>query len=370
MKKKLLALLLCTALALCLLPAGCQQGGGAADGDGSAAADKPDSEKTADELTTIRVSATPFSGQILHAIAEGRGFYEEEGVNVEIQFTHNSSDALPAMLAGHVDVLSTYGTTSALQSISAGDDVTIFAGYMLQGCMPILAREGTEWHGVEDMVGKKVIGNVSTFYISGPLLDLGYDPATDVEWVQSVDPVTNMELVRKGEADYAPSTTGLQTQAKELGLEAVAFCSDVLPEYSCCRVWAETDWLEENQEAVKRLLKAWLRAQEVLETEPEYAVEVAVEQTELTQEYVEGFIYDDHFMIRLDPHWKAVSRAWDYLYRLDALPDADSVDVLKAHFNSELYKQALDECSEQYYDDNPEFYDYYQQYYEEVDNIE
>ena len=44
--------------------------------------------------------------------------------------------------------------------------------------------------------------------------------------------------------------------------------------------------------------------------------------------------------------------------------DASNVDI-KDHFNAEIYKAALDECVEEYYDEDPDFYDYYQKFYEE-----
>lgn len=39
---------------------------------------------------------------------------------------------------------------------------------------------------------------------------------------------------------------------------------------------------------------------------------------------------------------------------------------MKQHFNCELYKKALDRCVEKYYDEDPEYYDFYQKYYQDV----
>ena len=321
----------------------------------------------ATKLPLVRVAATPFSGNVLVGIAQDKGFFDDEGIKVELQLIVGQADSQAALAAGHVDVLTTYGTAPALYGIAAGTDITLFGGYMLQGCMPILAREGTEWHGVQDFVGKKVIGNNTTFFILGyALKQAGYDPKKDVEWVPYVDDNTNMELVRKGEADYMRGTTGLHTRAKELGLTTVAFCGDILPEYSCCRIWSNTKWLDGNRETAVKLMKALIRAQAVLESDPDYAVQIVVNQTDLTKEYAEGFIKNDHLMIRLDPHWEAVSRQWKGSIELGLLEGDTSIETLKAHFNPSIYKQALDECAAKYHDENPEFYDYYLKYYEKV----
>jgi NitT/TauT family transport system substrate-binding protein len=46
--------------------------------------------------------------------------------------------------------------------------------------------------------------------------------------------------------------------------------------------------------------------------------------------------------------------------------DAASVNI-KDHFNSEIYKAALDECIAEHYDEDTDFYDYYKTFYEEND---
>lgn len=322
---------------------------------------------TTAEMPVVRVAATPFSGNVLVGIAEDKGFFTDEGIKVDLQLIVGQADSSSALAAGHVDVLTTYGTAPALHAIAAGTDITIWGGYMLQGCMPIIAREGTEWHGVQDFVGKKVIGNNTTYFIFGyALKEAGYDPAKDVEWVTYVDDNTNMELVRKGEADYMRGTTGLHTRAKELGLKTVAFCGDILPEYSCCRIWSNTKWLNENRDTAVKFMRAMIRAQEVLESNPDYAVEIVQKQTDLTKEYAEGFIKNEHLMVRLDPHWEAVSRQLRGSVELNLIEGDTSIETLKAHFTPLIYKEALDDCAKQYRDDNPKFYDYYLNYYEKV----
>ena len=264
-------------------------------------------------------------------------------------------------------MLSTYGTPAPLKAISAGNDFTIFAGYMLEGDNPYIGRPGTEVKSIEDLVGKKIIGSLASDYIiANKLLDAGYDPNTDVTWVARGDAAANSEAVRKGEADYVSTTTGYETTAKEMGLIDAFYPDDFEPEYSCCRVYTSTEWLNNNQESVVSLLTAWMRAQEILEKDPDYAVKQVVEQTELTEDYVKQFIYSDHFMIRLDPHWKAVSTAWEQINRVGGFQGETDIEYMKQHFNCELYKKALDRCVEKYYDEDPEYYDFYQKYYQDV----
>ncbi len=372
--KRSLLWLLCLALSLALALTGCastQDNSETEDPDTAQMSDPGEdvdpSTLTADELPTIRVAATPYSGQVLHFLAEECGLYEEAGVNVEIVFINGSTEAMEALIAGHIDVLSTYGTSGPMLLASTGVDVTIYAGYMLTGCMPVLAKEGTVFNGPEDFVGKTIItrggGGGGSFPIQYSMVEAGYS-IDDAEFLHNIDQTVAMEMVAKGEADFCAGTTGIQTQAKAYGLEPVCFLSDLLPEYSCCRVASLTDWLEENHEAVVRMLSAWLRAQEILEQDKELAIEVTVANTELSQEYVENFETDPHWQVILDPHYKAVERAWSFINDMGLLEGDTSMERLDECFDCFIYKEALDRNTAAY-PESKEFYDYYQSYYEE-----
>lgn len=73
-----------------------------------------------------------------------RGFYEEEGIEVEINYCNSNEDAFTALSTGHADLVSTYGTGMPLQYIGNGEDLTIFAGYMLEGAMTLITKPGVE----------------------------------------------------------------------------------------------------------------------------------------------------------------------------------------------------------------------------------
>ena len=73
----------------------------------------------------------------------------------EVPATANAS-AMTLLSTGMVDVVSNAGTSNPLQQIAAGVDLTIFGGHMMTGAMPIIAKKGVKWNGVQDLVGKFV----------------------------------------------------------------------------------------------------------------------------------------------------------------------------------------------------------------------
>ena len=66
------------------------------------------------DVLKVRVAAQPTSGQVFQFIAEEKGFNKEEGVEVQMVWLSNLSDAASALMAKQVDVLSTYGTGGPL----------------------------------------------------------------------------------------------------------------------------------------------------------------------------------------------------------------------------------------------------------------
>lgn len=106
--------------------------------------DKDSKEK----MTTVKWNYGS-SGNVLVTIAEEEGYFEDEGIEIEPVEATQNMDAMALLAAGKVDVVSNAGTSNPLQQIAQGVDLTIFGGHMVEGCMPVVAKAGTEWKGIE-----------------------------------------------------------------------------------------------------------------------------------------------------------------------------------------------------------------------------
>lgn len=317
------------------------------------------------EWPTVRIAMIPSSGHVFDAISRDKGFYEEEGINVEIEFL-TGMEQFQGLLADQVDIASTGGTNFPLQMIGTGSELTIIGGYMLTGAMPIVARQETEFNGIESFIGSKVAATPAFFQVSGPLLDAGYDPNEVLEWVELTNNVDRIEAVRSGEADYAVLSTGVGYTAMEAGLKEVTFSSDLLPNYSCCRAVASTKWLEENRDTAKKLFRAWLRAQQVFEQDRAYALDLMASQIDIEKDQIAHYLMDEkHFQLNLDPAKNIVSRAWYYLDETGIMDENSKVTDLEDHIDVTLYKEVLDEVMAEHYDEDPAFYDKQVAFYEE-----
>lgn len=360
MKKRILSVILAVAMTFSLT---------ACSGNKDDSVKKDDSSKKggALETTTVRWNSGT-SGNVLLTIAEAEGYFEDEGLTIENVSADANADAMALLASGKVDVVSNSGTSNPLQQIAAGVDLTIFGGHMVTGCMPVVAKKGTVWNGPEDLIGKKFACNPSYFAFTGAVMDLGYDnPLEAVEWVSYTDYNDALAAVVRGEVDYALMGTGQNYTVQNMDeVEVMCYQSDIMPNYSCCRMEAQTKFVEENPNTVKAIIRALLRAQSWYESNKEEAVKLHAKKINAEEDYVAAYMMDDeHYKVSVDPLKNSVVRAWEILDKTGFLDEkAENIDILD-HVNTELYEEALKEATDKYGKDNKEFYDSMQTFYNE-----
>lgn len=337
MKRNLCVVILCLAVSFALVGCG-------SDTDQSAG------DASKGELK-VSVAAQNNSGQVFQYMAEAHNFLKEEGVDVEMVYINNGTDAFQALVAGKVDVLSTYGTGGPLIQIANNQDFTIFSGYMLTGETPCFGKPETEWTSLESFRGKKI--GITRFgtpdvVLKGVLHDAGlYDEVTFVEYKKNQEV---LQAVAAGEVDFGATATGYELQAADLGLEIKMWPDDYWKNHSCCRVLAKGSWMKEekNQEALYRMLRAYLRAEEAMQGSSDEVVDLVVKNLDLDRATVESFVKSPHMKYDNDPYKKSVIKMWDKMKGFGYIVDTDV--QIEEHINTDIYKKALDSLIEDYPD--------------------
>lgn len=379
MKRRIFAMLLAAAMTFSL--AACGGGAGEEDGqekeetkteDNAQEGDDAGEDADAPEQSVVKWNCGT-SGNVLLTIAEDKGYLEEEGISIEYVQANANADAMTLLATGKVDVVSNSGTSNPLQQIASGVDLTIFGGHMVEGCMPVVAKKGAEWKGIESFVGKKVAVNPSYFAFTGAVMDLGYDnPLEVVDWEIYSDYNDALAAVTRGDVEYALMGTGQNLSVQEMAqngeIDIVSYQSEIMENYSCCRMEAQTKWVNDNPNTVKAIIRALLRAQAYYEDNKEEAVKLHAKKIEATEEYVAAYMLDDeHYFVSVDPLKNSVIRAWEILDKTGFLDEkAKEIDI-EDHMNTALYEEALAEAAELYGDEAPEFYEEAKAFYEEND---
>ncbi|NEA97870.1 ABC transporter substrate-binding protein [Streptomyces sp. SID13726] len=129
---------------------------GACGGDG-------DSTSSGGGRTTVRVAALPLSDCAMLYIAQSRGLFEKEGLDVRIQQIQQSLQALPALSKGQIDMVASANYVTYFQAQDQGTlDIRIVAEAIRAAprMMDVLVPKDSDIKTLADLAGKKLAVNV------------------------------------------------------------------------------------------------------------------------------------------------------------------------------------------------------------------
>ncbi|WP_043529515.1 ABC transporter substrate-binding protein [Litchfieldella xinjiangensis] len=214
-------------------------------------------------------------------MAVERGYFEEEGLEVEVDSGSGSAGAINRVASGAYEM--GFGDLNALVEFLAEnpDGPGIKGVYVVYDGTPaaVFARKDRDIESPEDLEGKT---------LAAPSFDTGYrawgifaeangiDPES-VEW-QNVDPSLRETLLQRGDADaitgfYFTSLINLESRGmSEEELTIMPFSEYGVPLYGNA-IMVSDAFAEENPEAVKGFLRAFNRALEETLADPDAAVE-------------------------------------------------------------------------------------------------
>lgn len=363
MKKRIISMLLATTMVLGLVACGGKQDS-STDKKGettSESASKSDGETPESSTVTWAMGNV---GNLLVYIAQEQGYFDEVGINIETVDMYEGQ--AEAILTGQIDVASEVGTYNPIKMIVAGDDVAIMGGYMLTGCMPIIARKGTEWKGSESFLGHTYADTKSRYASLHELVDEGYDLDKDVNIIEGLGDDEKIAAILKGEADFATLSTGkMQQVLNDEDLEVVSYLSEITPNYSCCRMIVRESWIEKNPTTAKLIDECLIRAQCYFESHKEETVDLLVDKLNVTKDYVESFLLNEHYRINPDPLKNGVMDNYEFMEKINSFDHVDDSVKLEDRIYVDIYKEALDAVVEKYGDEDPEFYENAVKFYEE-----
>ena len=148
-----------------------------------------------------------------------KGFFKEQGIDLDIVYTDGGSDAQQAVISGSMDIALSTGTLGVLSAFAKGAPLVVISasctgspdiGYFVKGASPIKSAKDLEGKSVAfsrpgsstNLIAQKI---VDASGVKAKLVSTGGAPATltavmsgqvDVGWMV---PPMNVELLQKGE---------------------------------------------------------------------------------------------------------------------------------------------------------------------------
>ncbi|MBR1824769.1 MAG: ABC transporter substrate-binding protein [Ruminococcus sp.] len=309
-------------------------------------------EKT-ESVGSLNVAWFPSSIKAaLTTVAYAQGYFEDEGVTVNCDVIQNVADGLTALSEGKTDIVPV-GITLQLQFMAEGQDFVFFGGSAQEGGAIITKPENAEqfaelsgWKGKKWASARSYTGDN---IIRSKLRDIGIVPEQDIEIDYLNDDTSIVQAVSKGQADVGYITAdGVQT-AKNFGLSLGIKVGDIDPYYPCCRQTTTQRVIDEKHDELVAYHRGLIRAYKLIQTEQDKAVDILVEQTGQTKEYVQEALYGE-YASRYSPA-PAKQRVIDYskyLISEGIIKDAD----ISGNINTDIFRTALEQVLEKDPDDS------------------
>jgi NitT/TauT family transport system substrate-binding protein len=296
---------------------------------------------SAADLKKLKVGYLPTSGHLLYFVAKEKGFFQQEGLDVELARFTNSGEGLTAIKTGKLDAGS-FGTSAPLAFIAKGADFTIFGGQMGEGHGLIARPEKAErfkelknYRGATIAVVRLATGDV---VFRAALQNAGLDLKKDLTIKEFDSPAAVLEAVKKGSVDAGLVWIPYMTLAEKQGLKVVKYSGDIIKGHTCCRQVALTSTIKERQADFEHFLTALLKAYQYYRTDKNGTVDAVAKYVQINKADLIKDIYGGHLLVSPDPHRKSVLQFWDFMKKAEYITSNEAIDN---HINTRLYASAL-----------------------------
>lgn len=239
-----------------------------------------------EELTEVTLNEVAHS--IFYApqyVAYEKGYFAEEGLDLEIVTGFGADKVMTAVLSGEADI----GFMGAEASIyayqeGANDAVVNFAQLTQRAGNFLVARQEMPDFTWEDLKGSKVLGGrkggMPEMVFEYILKQNGIDPETDLEIDQSIDFGSTAAAFSGGLGDFSvefePSATALEQEGAGYVVASLGVDSGYVPYTSYS---AKTSFMEEHPDVIQKFTNALQKGMEyVREHSPEEIAEVIAPQ--------------------------------------------------------------------------------------------
>ena len=242
-----------------------------------------------------------YPGSGLLYVAAARGFYAQEGLNATMQPYTSGRDALNAAIEKRAD-LGTAGDVPIM--FAAMDDlpVSIVATiFIASGAHGIVARRDRSISTPADLKGKAIGVTRRTdgdFVLS--TMAARYRTSLNELRVEPIKPEEMVDAIKAGKVDAVSTWEPWLTDAsKALGENSVEFRSEggLAFEFSLA---GNKDWIQDNPDKVKRLLRALLRAKEFSDENPEEARAIIIKAAEIDPSLFDAVGPHYRFVVQLN----------------------------------------------------------------------
>jgi NitT/TauT family transport system substrate-binding protein len=222
-------------------------------------------------LIPLKVGIQPFFAYGPFFIAQDRGYFAEQGLDVEFVTFNNTADSIPALLQGQLDVMSGLLTVNTLSAIAQGGNIKYVAdrGYLdpaICSGNAFVARKGLldsgELNDLSNLAGKKISTTKNTIaeYALDLLLQKAKLTQADIQFVTISQNQARLEALGSGAVDIVSFSEPWVTDTRTAGNgDSWQPFESILPNGQYGLVFYGPNLLTKNPDAGRRFMVAYLK---------------------------------------------------------------------------------------------------------------
>jgi NitT/TauT family transport system substrate-binding protein len=297
---------------------------------------------TAAELTPFKIGISEAVNTVLPMwMAEAGGFYEAEGLKVEILNMQGGSRGAQEVQAGRIDAMHV-GLSSVLLVNQAGGDLRTIASLSNEVRFVFFVNPSVK--SAADLkggvVGVSTFGSESDAIVTLALRKLGLT-RNDVVLKEYGGGARRIEAVRSGEIKATTVNEPVSSIAREQGLKAmVDLAADHIP-WLFSSIVVKQSYLAAHRDLVARFIKATIEGNYLALTNEKLAKEVLARETKVTDPKIIEITYQD-FRLQTPPNLEPTRAAAENVI-VNSAPGASSsvTDYVDTSIIEQLKKEGF-----------------------------
>jgi len=295
---------------------------------------------------SVKLGYLPATGHGKLFVTKERGYFDDEGLKVELIEFINSADGIAAIRSGKVDI-GGFGTVAPLLHNNTGADFRIIGGLMGQDASIITTVEkAPSIKSIKDLKGKKVATvrlATGDAVLRGALHDAGLSWKTDLEISELKSPGAVIEAVKGGQVDLGVVWGPHDVSAINQGLKIVLVSADLFPGHPCCRLTVVGDEYNARHDTWVKFLRAVLKGERFAQSNnPEQQKQTILDiskYAKLDPEFIKKSYYEGYLDQSTDPNALGVLKMWKIMNDAEYVTSGDDVGRF---IETDIYKLALD----------------------------
>jgi NitT/TauT family transport system substrate-binding protein len=225
-------------------------------------------------------------------VAQARGFYKKNGLDVNLVFIPSTTTGVASLLAGDVQIGNASGGGVA-SAVVAGADLVMVACFLNSLPYELVVQESIK--SAEELKGKSIgisrVGSASDVAARALIKGLGLEPDKQVPIMQVGGPAERAAAFRTGRIAGFPSPPGVLHLAKGMPSRVMISTADFEKRFEFPYICATTtkSYLSRQRETVKRVLMALIEATHFFKTRKEESKKIVSKNSRQTNEaYLEA----------------------------------------------------------------------------------